>query len=546
MEDIAIETDIKRRKWCGSCRDHLNLGGVDLVGGHFQIPADIIGGDDFFKDYKRKLRDIRRKRGTFPRISGDEQCRNRELCGEVTVFLSLTFILLVSFVGAMMESASIQNAKNYRRADVNRAMECVFAEYQKELLEEYGVFALESSYETGVYDEEQIVDRLEFFGSTGIDYEIRRLQLLTDDGGGPFREQVMHYMENKYGVDKVQSLVGETDLWKSQDEKSETYHRDSEKQEQQLGQMLAESGNELPSENNPVSHMKSLQVMPLLGLVCPTEMTISEKRISLSDTVSHRMLHSGRGDFSDQVISDGTLSQLLFGEYVEERFASAAEAGGTQAEHALDYEFEYILMGKATDKENLEEVVKRLMLLRFVPNYGYLQTDAEMKAEAEALAGTLCAVLAVPAITEATAQMILLAWAYGECIMDLRTLLSGGRLPLVKSKESWKLSLSGLMKLGTEEDVRVQTSGVQETTEELSGETGKGMNYQTYLQMLLFLERKEAATFRVLDLIEQNLRIGRGLEFFRADACVSRMEVHSACRLRRGITYQFQTYFGYN
>ena len=65
--------------------------------------------------------------------------------GEVTVYLSLVFILLVSFAGALLESASVQNAKNYRRADVDRAVECLFAEYQRELLEEYDIFALEAS-----------------------------------------------------------------------------------------------------------------------------------------------------------------------------------------------------------------------------------------------------------------------------------------------------------------------------------------------------------------------------------------------------------------
>ncbi len=57
--------------------------------------------------------------------------------GEVTAYLSLIFILLVSFVGAILESASVQNAKNYMRADMNRGMECIFAEYQKELQEKY-------------------------------------------------------------------------------------------------------------------------------------------------------------------------------------------------------------------------------------------------------------------------------------------------------------------------------------------------------------------------------------------------------------------------
>ncbi|MFR3390686.1 MAG: hypothetical protein ACLTT1_08595 [[Clostridium] scindens] len=48
-----------------------------------------------------------------------------------------------------MESASIQMAKNYRRADMNRAVECMFAEYQKELLDEYHIFALDGSMRQG-------------------------------------------------------------------------------------------------------------------------------------------------------------------------------------------------------------------------------------------------------------------------------------------------------------------------------------------------------------------------------------------------------------
>ena len=55
--------------------------------------------------------------------------------GEITVFLSLVFLLLLTLVGALLESASIQLAKNERRADAGRAVESAFAEYQKDLLE---------------------------------------------------------------------------------------------------------------------------------------------------------------------------------------------------------------------------------------------------------------------------------------------------------------------------------------------------------------------------------------------------------------------------
>jgi hypothetical protein len=178
--------------------------------------------------------------------------------------------------------------------------------------------------------------------------------------------------------------------------------------------------------------------------------------------------------------------------------------------------------------------VKKLLFLRFVPNYAYIQTDSEMRAEAEAAALTLCTLLAVPAITEAAAQGILLAWAYGESIMDLRSLLKGHRVPPVKSKESWQLQLSKLLTLGTEED---RSEGRDDIG---------GLAYQEYLRILLFLEKKEDAAMRALGIIEQNLRRIHGQAYFRADLCVSRLEIRSTGRFRRGISYQFQTYYDYH
>ena len=176
------------------------------------------------------------------------------------------------------------------------------------------------------------------------------------------------------------------------------------------------------------------------------------------------------------------------------------------------------------------------MLIRFVPDYAYIRTDMQKKAEAEALALTLCTVIGLPEITESAAQGILLAWAYAEAIMDLRTLLSGGKVPLVKNGDDWKISLSGLMQLGTPQD-----DGMNARTD-----AQEGLAYKEYLRMLLFLESQEELGMRALDLIEQNLKTCYGQNFFQADACVSRIEFHSRCIMRRGITYDFPTYFGYN
>lgn len=451
--------------------------------------------------------------------------------GEVTAYLSLVFILLMTFVGGIMESASIQMAKNYRRADMNRAMESVFAEYQKELLEEYEIFALDTGYETSQYGEDMVIRRLEYYGAQNMEHQVRRIQYLTDHGGRAFYEQVAAYMEQQYGIDLVKEQVGMTDIWKKQDEQIIEYEQTGKTEQEHLEQLLEEQAGELPSEDNPIAYVEELKKSPILSLVMPEDRQVSEKKIALASMVSERQRNQGYGDFSDVTPEAGTVDHLLFGRYLSDHFGHAVSE---EDKGAMDYELEYLLAGKESDRENLEAVVNQLLLFRFVPNYMHLQGSSTKKAEAEAMALTLCSLLAVPAITQAAAQVILLAWAYGECLMDVRALLNKGKVPLMKNEESWQLSLSDLLKLGQDKSLND------------GQDTGSGLTYEEYLRILLFLEKKEALGMRALDLIENNLRTKHGLTSFRADQCVSKMEMDSTCKLRRGIHYRFSTYFGYN
>lgn len=451
--------------------------------------------------------------------------------GEVTAYLSLVFILLMTFVGGIMESASIQMAKNYRRADMNRAMESVFAEYQKELLEEYEIFALDTGYETSQYGEDMVIRRLEYYRAQNMEHQVRRIQYLTDHGGRAFYEQVAAYMEQQYGIDLVKEQVGMTDIWKKQDEQIIEYEQTGKTEQEHLEQLLEEQAGELPSEDNPIAYVEELKKSPILSLVMPEDRQVSEKKIALASMVSERQRNQGYGDFSDVTPEAGTVDHLLFGRYLSDHFGHAVSE---EDKGALDYELEYLLAGKESDRENLEAVVNQLLLFRFVPNYMHLQGSSTKKAEAEAMALTLCSLLAVPAITQAAAQVILLAWAYGECLMDVRALLNKGKVPLMKNEESWQLSLSDLLKLGQDKSLND------------GQDTGSGLTYEEYLRILLFLEKKEALGMRALDLIENNLRTKHGLTSFQADQCVSKMEMDSTCKLRRGIHYRFSTYFGYN
>lgn len=168
--------------------------------------------------------------------------------GEMTAFISLVFVLLVGLIGAVIESASVQTAKNYRRADMDRALQSVFAEYHRELLSEYDIFGIAAGYETGTFSFENIVNRLEFYEAAGMTQEPEKLQLLTDDHGQPFKEQAVRYMKSRMGVDLVEELTGNCAVWEEQSQQSGSYEEQGSDISQELDSKLQEGESELPSK----------------------------------------------------------------------------------------------------------------------------------------------------------------------------------------------------------------------------------------------------------------------------------------------------------
>ena len=140
----------------------------------------------------------------------------------------------------------------------------------------------------------------------------------------------------------------------------------------------------------------------------------------------------------------------MYEQYILETFGSATEPHGKNRN--LDYEIEYMISGKSSDEENLRSVVRQLFCFRLAMNYVYLLSDAKKQGEAEALALALAAVALHPEAAEGLKQILLLLWCFGESVMDLRALLSGKRAALMKSEETWQLSLESVFRIGSGED----------------------------------------------------------------------------------------------
>lgn len=475
--------------------------------------------------------------------------------GEITVFLSLLFVLLISFVTGVLEAAVIQTAKNISRLEADRAVFSVFGEYQRKLLEEYHVFALEGSYGTGDYDEENVLRRMHYYGTEGMEHSTAGIQYLTDNSGQTFREQVTAYMEQRYGIGLVRDLTGMTEEWEEQDIQGENM---KEKEESILEEYRDLTGSAQPGsteenqieEANPFSYLETIEKSGILSIVLPKEMELSGKQINPASQASCRQLRTGYGTFPARTNLDGIEEKLLFDEYILQQFENAAmpneknlttdtessmgsDGGEERKNKSLDYEVEYILAGKSSDKANLETVLFRIFLIRMSLNYICLMGDSSRKAEAQVLAVVISVLLLMPEAAEPLKHLILLAWAAGESVVDIRTLLEGNRVPLVKNSQNWKLPLSSLFLLGTGNDT-VQGS-----------DTEGGISYEDYLRAFLFLGNTGNITMRTLDRVEENLASVYEMDYFRADQCISRIEVSTEADIAGGISYTFPVAFGY-
>lgn len=461
---------------------------------------------------------------------------------EITAFLSMVFVLLVSFVLGMLEVSVIQTSKSMSRLTADRAVFSLFGGYQSELFEDYHVFALDGSFGSGTFSAEQLTGRLHRYGSPEISHEITAIQYLTDNSGQAFREQVLEYMEAKYGISLVRRFTGITQEWAEERIEGEEMEQEERDFAAELRELKAGGEEQLQQEagGDPFNCLEEIEKSGVLSLVMPEQMALSGREIRKEEQASVRALRTGYGSLPQRQGTDGLEERLLFNEYVLMNFANAAAESGAEdgaepeeSARTLAYEAEYILEGKASDKENLEAVLLKIFFIRMAINYLYLTGDSAKQAEVSALAAVIAAVLLIPEAAEAVSQLLLFAWAAGESTVDLRTLLSARRAPTVKSADNWRLPLSALLTL-------------RSSSEQLSGtDTEGGISYEDYLRMFLFLGDTDGITMRTLDRVEENLSAERAADYVRADQCITKLELQNEASVAGGITYTFPSYFGY-
>ncbi len=201
------------------------------------------------------------------------------------------------------------------------------------------------------------------------------------------------------------------------------------------------------------------------------------------------------------------LEKVAQGEYCLRFFGNYVKPA---KEDCLQYGVEYILGGKLSDQDNLEYVVKELVKVRAGCNMIHILSSTVKKQEASVLATSLTAWTGIPALAVLGKYVLIQAWAYCEAVIDVRDLLEGKKVPLIKTDSQWTLALEKIVSISS--NVKSSNSG------------NTGLEYDMYLRFLLAVQKENLQRFRCMDLIQQNLR--KENDSFRMKECIIDTSIH--------------------
>lgn len=485
--------------------------------------------------------------------------------GSITVFLALILSLVTALVCTGIESVRMAAARTQILNGTDIGLYSLFGQFDREMLKDYDLFLLDGSCGEGSLDLASVYDNFSSYMKPVLKQNSQKLsvvqggfsayRLLTDEGGEPFYNQVVQYMKETLGsqgvsllLDKMKDRKEKTDQAEQAGQQAENgdiienYDAEMEENNRKNEEALAEAeknpeGGELEEEDNvtappqkvvnPISIIRRIRKMGILELVIPGNKGVSDGQVQAGSLLSRREKQRGMPMYEPEKTDTSYTSQILFQQYLMEKLGNYTAPG----KGGLKYQTEYILGGKTGDIENLKSVARRLLLIREGVNMVHLVSDGTKRAQAAGLAAAIASAFLIPPATGVIEAALLLCWAFGESILDVRELFDGGKVPLIKSAADWQLSLENLAELLNGLD------SVRRGSED-------GMSYEDYLQVLLLGVSREEKITRAMDMIELCVR-EKGRKNFRMDSCIVAAEVSVDVKANKRKVFNVTRAYGY-
>ena len=265
--------------------------------------------------------------------------------GVISVYLCLMFAIMISVLLVMIEAARLSAIKQTAECVTDMGTDSLLSEYHKELLSRYGLLFIDTAYE---YDEgsldnltDHLISYMEFNLSPGKDLvmagsyrdftglsissvDMLNVSRATDGEGAVFRHMAISYMLDKYGlslIDNAKDLASITDTYNlgEGDIISDNKNAQADIDNIEFPEIEGVNWDDVDT-SNPSENAKKASGKGVLSLVYSKE--LSGKYVYNDTLASHRDNVAGAGLISDWDSYDGVSYDLLFNEYILDKFSN--------------------------------------------------------------------------------------------------------------------------------------------------------------------------------------------------------------------------------
>lgn len=491
--------------------------------------------------------------------------------GQITVFLSLLFLVLMMSFLFIVEGVISYSASSLGEDAVKGAGESIMANYDRELFKNYHLFFLDPRQKDYIVTDGKEFINQYFSGNSFFDIycdslEVTGEKTAVDEDGLYLKHEIrewMKYREEKEIAKVLEDIIrntkkndgerkecqeevdsAETDVKKEQDEevnqetKEEANKKDTEsdlkgdvdkntdnvenmKSDEKAASEEIEPVSEetLKERSNWKEIKETLQLLMRTGILFYAAehlenlsrqsipgTNLPSKRVKSSSFDNEQRLLNKMGELSFSSLKGiksllsvdismdgrGTLwtKDRYIISYIEDCFSFYGSSD--KKDNALLYEVEYLISGKNSDIDNLKRVANYILLLRFINNYIFTGKDTQMKMQINTMASAITGVMGMPQTMKAVQVLIRMAISYGESLLELHTLFSGGEVPLIKDKTTWNLTL--------------KTMGEQLRNKQIVKKGKKNISYKDYLKLFLLTKgNSRTVCYRMMDIMQENI-----------------------------------------
>lgn len=464
--------------------------------------------------------------------------------GYLTVYMALVLTVILSLFLSLFEGVRYNTIRMEAECMMQIGLNSVLGEYHRILFADYNLLAVDSSYGTaspGCENTGQhLTDYLErnmqcseedsgplqevlyqnFLKIKPKNTKVTKVSILTDGRGEIYRREAAEAVRDDVGLTGLDTLLS----WVETVEEKELEGRDLAEEKKQISEEIQKiRGKEVDSADdkwagllldNPTDELSMKRAENILGLVLEDTSQLSDAVLYDDGLILQRMkqgqVDEGNLPIDELPEGEALTMPFFFREYLMKYFGCYRR----EQEGALKYQVEYFISGQKTDPENLENVVLRISSIRDAANLIYLMSDSEKYGQAKALGSAVAVLLLKPDWKDVFTMSLVLSWAFAESLYDVRQIMRGGRIPLMKTAETWHYSLDGI--LGSLLD-----DGMDDM------ECKEGLSYEDYLRLLIAMTDLQSVTDRAMNLTEANIRRTPGNRHFCLDACYTALEAYT-------------------